>query len=103
MSNKSANLCIRIEPEVKEKAEAILFELGIPASSAINMFYKQIIIQNGLPFDVKLSSKIIDESKLTKEELGSELKKSYLEVHEERKAYTLNESVERLKRKKNGI
>ena len=42
---KTANLFARIEPEVKEQAEAILSALGIPASSAINMFYKQIILQ----------------------------------------------------------
>ena len=41
MATKSANLYARIEPEVKEKAESILSALGIPASSAINMFYKQ--------------------------------------------------------------
>ena len=48
MAAKSANLYARIEPEVKEKAESILSALGIPASSAINMFYKQIILQLSL-------------------------------------------------------
>ena len=38
---KSANLYARIEPNVKNEAEAILSQLGIPASNAINMFYKQ--------------------------------------------------------------
>ena len=47
MATKSANLYARIEPDVKEKAESILSTLGIPASSAINMFYKQIILQRG--------------------------------------------------------
>ena len=42
---KSANLYARIEPEVKEQAEAILSALGIPASNAITMFYKQVILQ----------------------------------------------------------
>ena len=56
MAAKSANLYARIEPDVKEKAENILSTLGIPASSAINMFYKQIILQRGLPFEVKLPS-----------------------------------------------
>ncbi len=51
---KTANLYARIEPEVKEQAESILEALGIPVSNAINMFYKQIILQQGLPFDVKL-------------------------------------------------
>ena len=45
MATKSANLYARIEPDVKEKAESILSTLGISASSAINMFYKQIILQ----------------------------------------------------------
>ena len=56
MATKSANLYARIEPEVKEQAESILSALGIPASDAINVFYKQIILQRGLPFDVKIPS-----------------------------------------------
>ena len=44
---KSSNLYARIEPEVKEQAETILASLGIPASNAITMFYKQIILQRG--------------------------------------------------------
>ena len=50
---KSANLYARIEPDLKEQAESILSALGIPASNAITMFYKQIILQKGLPFEVK--------------------------------------------------
>lgn len=42
----------RIKPEVKKKAERILSELEIKPSHAINMFYKQIILNNGLPFPV---------------------------------------------------
>ena len=49
MMPKTANLYVRIEPEVKEKAESILSDLGIPASNAINMFYKQIILHRGYP------------------------------------------------------
>ena len=41
---KSANLYARIEPDLKEQAESILTALGIPASNAITMFYKQIIL-----------------------------------------------------------
>jgi len=51
---KTANLYARIEPEVKEQAEGILAALGIPVSNAINMFYKQIILQRGIPFEMKL-------------------------------------------------
>ena len=56
MATKSSNLYVRIEPEVKEKAESILATLSISVSGAINMFYKQIILQRGLPFEVKIPS-----------------------------------------------
>jgi len=38
----------RIEPDVKEQAESILSTLGIPASNAVNMLCKQIILQKPL-------------------------------------------------------
>ena len=60
--SKTSNVYARIEPETKERAEAILSKLGIPSSVAINMFYNQIILNNGLPFDVKIpSNKILCE------------------------------------------
>ena len=54
MAAKTANVLARVEPEVKEQAENILGQLGIPASVAINMLYKQIIITQGLPFSLNL-------------------------------------------------
>lgn len=54
MANKSANIYARIEPDIKKQAETILAALGLSPSNAINMFYKQIIIQNGIPFELKL-------------------------------------------------
>ena len=82
---KTANLYARIEPELKEEAEAILNALGIPASNAITMFYRQIILQQGLPFEVKLpAAKPIDMSKLTQEQLDAELQKGYDDLLEGR-------------------
>lgn len=81
MATKSANLYARIEPEVKKQAESILSALGIPASNAINMFYKQIILQRGLPFDVKIpSSRPVDMSSLSEAELNAELEKGYADI-----------------------
>lgn len=78
--SKTSNVYARIEPETKEQAEAILSKLGIPSSVAINMFYNQIILNNGLPFDVKIpSNKILNEDELTKEELAKEI----LAAHDE--------------------
>lgn len=81
MAAKSANLYARIEPDVKEQAEKILSALGIPASNAINMFYKQIILQRGLPFEVKIpSSRPVDMSALSEAELDAELEKGYADM-----------------------
>ncbi len=73
---KTGNLYARIEPDVKEEAEEILCALGIPVSSAINMFYRQIILQRGIPFAIKLP----DASRMTQAELDAELEKGYAEM-----------------------
>ncbi len=81
MATKSANLYARIEPDVKEQAELILATLGISASNAINMFYKQIILQKGIPFDVKLpSNHPIDMSVLSEAEFVAEIEKGYADM-----------------------
>jgi len=75
--NKTANLYARIEPDVKEQAENVLETLGISVSSAINMFYKQIILQQGIPFDVKIPKAPENSAKWSKERLDAELEKGY--------------------------
>ena len=51
---KTAMTHARLTPEVKKKAEAILKELGLSISTAYEMFYRQVIAHNGLPFDVQI-------------------------------------------------
>lgn len=77
---KSANLYARIEPEVKEQAETILSALGIPASNAITMFYKQIILNNGLPFEVKLPDHPLDIRRMTAVQLDAKLETGYADM-----------------------
>lgn len=78
---KTANIYARIEPDVKEQAESILTALGIPVSSAINMFYKQIILQRGLPFEVKMTvGGMVDASELSDAEMDAELEKGYADM-----------------------
>lgn len=81
MAAKSANLYARIEPDVKEQAESILTALGIPASNAINMFYKQIILNRGLPFEVKLpEARPFNVVELDEAEFNAELEKGYADM-----------------------
>ena len=48
-----ANLNVRIDSSVKERAGALLTRMGIDHTTAIEMFYRQIINENGLPFTPK--------------------------------------------------
>lgn len=79
---KSANLYARIEPDLKEQAEAILNALGIPASNAITMFYKQIVFHNGIPFDLKIPNHPTDISRMTESQFNEELEKGYKNMQE---------------------
>ena len=81
---KSANLYARIEPDLTEQAETILNALGIPASNAITMFYKQIILHNGLPFEVKIPEHPLDVSRMTETQLNAEIEKGYKDMQEGR-------------------
>lgn len=75
---KTANLYARIEPDLKEQAEQILNAIGLPPSSAITMFYKQVVMQQGLPFDARLNYRIpVDISSMTRQEFDFELEKGY--------------------------
>lgn len=80
MPTKSANLTVKIEPEVKKQAEDILSVLGIPVSKAINMFYKQIILQGGIPFSVKLPEVPLNIGLISAEQLDAELEEGYRDV-----------------------
>lgn len=56
MAAKTANVLARVEPDVKEQAEAIMAKLGIPASTVINMLYRQIIMTRSIPFTLSVPS-----------------------------------------------
>lgn len=51
---KTATITARIDPNLKEHAESVFKELGLTTSQAIALFYKQVELQQGLPFEVRL-------------------------------------------------
>ena len=55
MANTTA-VYARIDTNLKENAESILNRVGITPSSAIQMLYSQIVLENGMPFVSKLPS-----------------------------------------------
>lgn len=51
---KTATLNLRVNPAIKERAETVLQQLGIPMSTAVNMYLNQIALMGGIPFAVTL-------------------------------------------------
>jgi len=52
--SKTATVRARLEPELKKRAETIFHRLGLNATQAITIFYKQVELREGLPFDIAI-------------------------------------------------
>lgn len=90
MANTSA-IYARIDTELKENAEKILNQLGISPSSAIQMFYSQIVLTRGLPLDLHLpSTKPTAIGGMNRAELDVELMKG-IDSLNSGKTYTADE------------
>jgi DNA-damage-inducible protein J len=51
---KTGMIRARVEPDLKRQAEELFSELGLSATEAITLFYKQVTVHRGLPFDVRM-------------------------------------------------
>ncbi len=71
MAAKTANVTARIQPEIKESAEAILENLGIPVSVFIDMTYRQVIAHNGVPFSLNMPKTIPSREAMTESQFDS--------------------------------
>ena len=78
---RTTSVFARVEPEIKEQAEQVLRQLGIPMSNAISLFLRQIIMQRGIPFDMKIPArKPVAIGAMNAAELNAELEKGYDDV-----------------------
>ncbi len=55
---RSGMIRARIDPELKVRVEAIFDAVGLNASDAIRLFYSQVALQEGLPFEVKIPNAV---------------------------------------------
>ena len=51
---KSEMIRARVEPDLKQEAETVFAKLGLSTTQAITLFYKQVTLQQALPFAVKI-------------------------------------------------
>lgn len=59
---KTDVISARIDPALKREAEQVLEKLGLTATQAITVFYKQVKLQRGLPFDLKIPNEVTEKA-----------------------------------------
>ena len=92
----TTTLSVRIDSDIKKKAESIMALLGLTPSMVIQMLYRQIIYMRGLPFKVRLPDKPIAIGGMSEEEIAKLLE----DGHESAKngTYTPEEVDEMIKK-----
>ena len=96
MAAKTANVTARIQPDIKEQAEIILEKLGIPVSVFIDMAYRQIIINGGIPFDLNIS-KVPEARDAISEDRFNQIMDNGLRQAKNNESLTLADAVAKLK------
>ncbi len=79
MATKTANVTARIQPEIKEQAEAVLDKIGIPVSVLIDTLYRQIIMTGGIPYSLSVP-RIATLDGMDKEQFDAMMQKGYDEA-----------------------
>ena len=81
---KTTTLNLRVHPDVKRRAEEVLSQLGMPMSTAIDIYLKQISMAGGIPFAVTLPKApvSVNADMMTTEEIHAKLKEGYNDIEE---------------------
>lgn len=79
---KTTTLNLRVNPDVKKRAEEVLSQLGMPMSTAIDIYLKQIAMTGGIPFAVKLPKipASVNADLMTTEEIHAKLREGYNDI-----------------------
>jgi DNA-damage-inducible protein J len=51
---KTATITVRLDPQVKKNAETVLKALGLTTSQAVSLFFAQVSLNKGIPFDLHI-------------------------------------------------
>ncbi|MCD7904003.1 MAG: type II toxin-antitoxin system RelB/DinJ family antitoxin [Clostridiales bacterium] len=95
---RTSNVFARVEPEIKEQAESVLNQLGVSMSNAVGMFLRQVILQRGIPFEMKLPDRApLAMGNLTKEQFDAEITKGMDDI-ENGRVYSIDEVENEMQR-----
>ena len=59
---KSSDVRSRVDPELKDNAAVVLAQCGLSLSDGIRLFLRQVVVQQGLPFEVKIPNAVTIEA-----------------------------------------
>lgn len=59
---KTETVRARIEPKLKHDVELVLSELGLSFSEAIELFLRQVKLNHGIPFDIRIPNKVTKQT-----------------------------------------
>lgn len=80
MATKSANVTARVQPEIKQQAEAVLERIGLPVSVLIDTLYRQIIMTGGVPYSLTVP-KLPTRDSMTDEQFNAMMEKGYSQAN----------------------
>lgn len=70
---KATNINVRVDEDLKYKAEAIFTELGMNLSTAMNLFLHSAVRFGGIPFELKVSRKPLGLEEMSRAEIEAKL------------------------------
>ena len=65
---KTSSVFVRVDPKLKKDAEQVLSNLGLSTSTAITLFFRQVVLKKGLPFELLIPDGLNGEL-MTEEEM----------------------------------
>ena len=77
---KTANVNVRIQENIKKQAEEILKTIGISRATAIDIFYRQIILNNGIPFSLTIPKSLPIREDMDEQEFNTMIGTGYLQA-----------------------
>jgi len=81
MSN-TTNVNVRVDEELKRKAEYIFNELGMNLSTAFNLFLRSAVRYGGIPFELRLSSRPRSIKELSEAEFNYRIEKAFSDAED---------------------
>ena len=96
--SKTANVNVRIQENIKKQAEQILETIGISSATAIDMFYRQTILNNGIPFALKIPKQLPIRESIDQETFNFLMANGYVQAIQG-ESYDIDDVFEELEKK----